>query len=231
MYKNERGGIISNLIIIPAAVTLMVGFFFLGYYVGRYQSKPGAPEENVPPLPEVVSKNLPKPEDYTFYKTLTGKDDKTVSIELRPKALDAEMKPEKRPTAEGPKDNASQPAKTKGADAKTDKRASQQVVAKPNAVKSVAAPEKKAAPLKQEASSKLHYTIQLSSHQEKSAAEDEVKKMKQSGYAAFIVSSELPGKGMWYRVRLGSFSNKAAAEKLQKEIREKAGGSPIITIE
>ena len=28
--KNERGGIISKLFIIPAGVALMVGFFFLG---------------------------------------------------------------------------------------------------------------------------------------------------------------------------------------------------------
>ena len=231
MHMNERGGIISNLIIIPAAVTLMVGFFFLGYYVGRYQGKQVAPGESAPPLPEFVSKNLPKPEDFTFYKTLTAKDNRTVSIELRPRASEGEVKPEKKQAAEVPKDNAPQPAKSKGEDAKTVKRAFQPEVAKQSAVKPAAAPEKKAAPLKQAASSKLHYTVQVSSHQEKTAAEDEVKKMKQNGYAAFIVSSELPGKGTWYRVRLGSFSNKAAAEKLEKEVREKAGVSPIVVIE
>jgi cell division septation protein DedD len=199
--------------------------------VGRYQSKPGAPGESAPPLPEFVSKNLPKPEDFTFYKTLTEKENKTVSIELRPRAADADVKPEKKQAVEGPKDNALQPAKMKGADAKTDKRPSQPEVAKPSSVKPIAALEKKAAPLKQAASSKSHYTVQVSSHQEKTAAEDEVKKMKQHGYAAFIVSSELPGKGTWYRVRLGSFSNKASAEKLEKEVREKAGVSPIVVIE
>jgi hypothetical protein len=112
------------------------------------------------------------------------------------------VKPEKKQAVEGPKDNALQPAKMKGADAKTDKRPSQPEVAKPSSVKPIAALEKKAAPLKQAASSKSHYTVQVSSHQEKTAAEDEVKKMKQHGYAAFIASSELPGKGTWYRALL-----------------------------
>ena len=62
-------------------------------------------------------------------------------------------------------------------------------------------------------------------------AEDEVKKMKKRGYAAFIASSELPGKGMWHRVRLGSFLNKAAAEKLQKTLHGKESISSIIVIE
>jgi cell division septation protein DedD len=62
-------------------------------------------------------------------------------------------------------------------------------------------------------------------------AEDDIKKMKQRGYSAFIVTSDLPGKGTWYRVRLGSFSSKALAEKLQKELRTKEGISPFITIE
>jgi cell division septation protein DedD len=55
--------------------------------------------------------------------------------------------------------------------------------------------------------------------------------MKTRGYAAFIVSSNLPDKGTWYRVRLGSFSNKAAAEKLLKQLQAKEGISSFITIE
>jgi cell division septation protein DedD len=68
---------------------------------------------------------------------------------------------------------------------------------------------------------KARYTVQTASYQERAQAEDEVKRLKKRGFAAFIVSSELPGKGVWHRVRLGSFSNKAAAEKLQRTIHEK----------
>ena len=77
----------------------------------------------------------------------------------------------------------------------------------------------------------LRYTLQIASYQEKNVAEDDVKKMKKHGYAAFIVSTELPGKGKWHRVRIGSLANRAAAEKLQKDIHAKVGISPVITIE
>jgi len=77
----------------------------------------------------------------------------------------------------------------------------------------------------------LRYTVQIAAYPEKGLAEDEVRKMKKRGYAAFIASSELPGKGMWHRVRLGSFLNRTAAEKLQKDIRAKEGVSALVVIE
>ncbi len=228
--NNQRGGIISSFIIIPAAVCLMIGFFFLGYYVGKYQATQAEPGPSAPQLPELLSKSLPKPEEFTFYKTLSEKENKTVSIDLRPKNADMAANPEKK-AAEAAKESALPPAKVKGPETRSEKNASQPEPAKQNSAKPSPAPEKKAAPAKSAAPSKMRYTIQLSAHQEKQAAEDEVKKMKQNGYAAFIVSSDLPGKGTWYRVRLGSFSKKEAAEKLRKEVHAKVGILPIITIE
>ncbi len=231
--NNERGGILSKLFIIPAGVALMVGFFFLGYYVGKYQSKGGSAAESLPPLPEVVSKNLPKPEEFTFYKTLTEKDNKTVSIDLKPKpsSSNPENKPERKETAVGTKEHDQPAVKEKSADSRAEKRSVPAEEAKQTAPKPSPAPEKKTALIKQPTSSKLRYTIQVSSHQEKQAADDEVKRMKQNGFAAFIVASELPGKGTWYRVRLGSFTNRDAAEKLQKTVNAKVGISSIVVIE
>jgi cell division septation protein DedD len=80
-------------------------------------------------------------------------------------------------------------------------------------------------------SSKLRYTIQISAYQERELAEEDVKKMKTRGYAAFMISYTVPDKGTWYRVRLGSFPNRAAAEKLLKQLQAKEGISPFITIE
>ncbi len=229
--KNERGGIISKLFIIPVGVALMVGFFFLGYYVGKHENKSGATAESLTPLPEVVARNLPKPEEFTFYKTLTEKEDKTVSIDLRPKTTNPEVKPEKKQIADAPKAIEQQTAKGKETETGAEKKSPQ-----PEPVKqTVAAPsrttEKRTASVKQATSSKLRYTIQVSSHQERQTAEDEAKRMKQNGFAAFIVSSELPGKGTWYRVRIGSFTKKEAAERLEKEVRAKTGISPIVTLE
>jgi hypothetical protein len=67
MVNNQRGGIISSIFMIPIGIALMIGFFFLGYYIGKYQSK-AKQNEIVLPLPEVVSKNLPKKEEFMFIR-------------------------------------------------------------------------------------------------------------------------------------------------------------------
>jgi cell division protein FtsN len=228
--NNEKGGIISKLFIIPIGVVMMVGFFILGYYVGKYQSKSESPSEVVQPLPDVAPQDNPKQEEFTFYKTLTDKGNKTVSIDLRPKSASSGSTAEKKQVEPEPirsipverKDTE----KDKSPEIRIDKSASP-------APKETATAKAPAPAVKERASSglKLRYTLQIASYQDKQAAEDEVKKMKKQGYAAFIVSSLLPEKGTWYRVRLGSFTSKAAAEKLQKEIDAKVGVSPIVVIE
>lgn len=230
MNYNERGGILSKLFIIPVGVALMVGFFFLGYYVGKYQSKSVVRSENAIPLPEIVSKNLPKPDEFTFYKTLTDKGDKTVSIDLKPKPPAGEKQPERTPIRTEPvrEKTAPQPKQDKKIELKVE-REKTAVVKQPEP--KLPAPVKKEAPSTNGQNAKLRYSLQIASYQEKEMAEEDVKKMKQRGYAAFVVASELPGKGTWYRVRLGSFINKKSAEKLQKELQAKEGIAPFITLE
>jgi cell division septation protein DedD len=228
IMNNEKGGIISKLFIIPMGAALMVGFFFLGYYVGKYQSKSPALSEVMQPLPDVAPQESPKQEEFTFYKTLTDKGNKTVSIDLRPKTSNSGSISEKKQVEPEPVKSVpvqrTDMDKDKSPEMKTDKSASPA----PKEAAKASAPVVKERAL---SGIKLRYTLQIASYQDKQAAEDEVKKMKKQGYAAFIVSSLLPEKGTWYRVRLGSFTNKVAAEKLQKEINAKAGVSPIVVIE
>jgi cell division septation protein DedD len=208
MVYNQKGGIISRIIMIPAGVVLMAGFFFSGYYVGRYQSKSAGSGEIAQPLPEIASSSGVKQEEFTFYKTLTDKTDRTVSIDLKPKPVKEESKPVKQPiSVEAPK-----------------------TISIPLATKQAPPPAKKE-PAAASSSTKLRYTVQTASYKERYMAEDEVKRLKRRGFAAFVVSSELPGKGVWHRVRLGSFSNKAAAEKLQKSVRDKEGLSTLVVME
>lgn len=195
--NNDRGGFISNILIVPIGIGLMIGIFFLGYYVGSTRAKAAAAGEPLPPLPDLLSQQLPKPEEFTFYKTLTEKENKTVSIDVKPRPAEAVSQAVKRETS----------AETRS--------------------KSEAKTELKPAPT---AGGKLRYTIQLASYPEKGLAEEEVKNKKKQGYAAFVVAFN-QGKSTWYRVRLGRFSNRAAAEKLLQEIKSKAGGAPFITQE
>ena len=230
MINNERGGIISKLFIIPAGVALMLGFFFLGYYVGRYESKTALPGENMQPLPDVVSKNLPKPEEFTFFKTLTEKEDRTVSIDLKSKNANTVSESEKKQSVDVLKTEDQKAAKEIGTKPGPEKKTTPVTAAKKTVVKPSPVAEK-AATRKRGASARLRFTIQVSSHPDRQTAEDDVRRMKQSGFAAFIVTSDLQSKGTWYRVRIGSFASRDAAEKLEKDIHAKVGLEPIVVLE
>ncbi len=230
--KNERGGIISKLIIIPAGLVLMVGFFFLGYYVGRYQGKSGSQAEAPLPLPDVVVQHLPKKDEFTFFKTLTEKGDQTVSIDLKPKPVDQGGQAGKNETSGAARldKKTPQPKEGKKIEIKVEKTETQPPAITQPAMKSQAQ-SKKEPEIKAPLNARLHYTIQIAAYQEKGMAEADVKKLKKLGYAAFIVSSDLPDKGTWYRVRLGSFAKKGAAERLQGQLRTKEGISSFVTLE
>jgi len=222
---DQRGGIISKMFIIPVGVVVIIGVFALGYYVGTDQARKAGPNEKPAALPEVVSQYLPKKEEFTFYKTLTEKGDKTVSIDLKPKQKAEEAAP---PAAEAkPKQHDA----VKAPEAKAEKPAAKP--AAPQTVKIQRAPAvapKDPAPSKQ-APSKVRYTIQVGAYPDKSMAEEETKNMKKRGYAAFLVATDIPDKGKWYRVRIGSFASKPSAEKLAKELKSKEGIDGFITAE
>ncbi len=219
--SNQKGGIIFKLLIVPVGAALMVGFFSLGYYLGKYQNKSEVSGEIAPPLPEIVSRTGQKLEEFTFYKTLTDKNDKTVSIDLKPKTVIQEVKTEKQQT------NAEAPKTIPVTSAPKEKRIAinpgKEAISSARSKQAESRQPQQPAQKERVASTgaKHHYTVQTASYPDRGMAEDEVKRLKKRGFAAFIVSSELPGKGMWHRVRLGSFSNRGAAEKLQKAIHEK----------
>ncbi len=70
-----------------------------------------------------------------------------------------------------------------------------------------------------EADKKL--TIQVASLKDSKAADEIVAKLRGKGYPAYRISSNIPKKGIWHRVRIGSFKDKAEAgstlNKLKKE--------------
>jgi len=53
--------------------------------------------------------------------------------------------------------------------------------------------------------SKGHFTLQISSFQDKKEAEEFARKLK--GENPYLVQSDIPGKGIWYRVRIGNFAS------------------------
>ncbi len=67
------------------------------------------------------------------------------------------------------------------------------------------------------------YTLQVGSFQKKGRAENLVKQLRNKGYPAYIISSNIPMKGIWYRVRTGHFPTRAEAKKsaLDLEMKER----------
>jgi cell division protein FtsN len=229
--NNQRGGFLSKIFVIPAGVALMVGFFFLGYYVGKYQGKQASQADKPGTLPELASQYLPKKEDLTFYKTLTERDDKTVSVDLKPKQKESEAKSEPVEQGTGAGQGANTPQRKPGKQVEVTIDRTTPVQPKQADAKARQPQTKRETVIAATPSAKVRFTVQIASYPDKDMAEEEMKRMKKRGYAAFIVASELEDKGTWYRVRLGSFSNKASAEKLAKELRTKEGLSPFVTAE
>lgn len=63
------------------------------------------------------------------------------------------------------------------------------------------------------------YVIQLSSWPSKEKADAEAAKLKKQGYASFVSSAYLEAKkATWYRVRVGGFGSKEAAEKAYSKL-------------
>jgi DedD protein len=57
------------------------------------------------------------------------------------------------------------------------------------------------------------FTLQLSSTQNREEADRFVAKLRDRGYAPYVLKAEVPGRGTWYRVRMGSFPTKEAAQR------------------
>jgi cell division septation protein DedD len=64
------------------------------------------------------------------------------------------------------------------------------------------------------------FTIQVYSFQDKNRAQTALQTLKNSGYQAFLIVSDLGEKGTWYRVRVGGIADEAAARKMLDEIRK-----------
>ncbi|WP_224246173.1 SPOR domain-containing protein [Hyalangium gracile] len=57
------------------------------------------------------------------------------------------------------------------------------------------------------------FTLQLSAFQTREEADRFAARLRDRGYAPYIVAAEVPNKGTWYRVRMGSFPTKDAATR------------------
>ncbi len=102
------------------------------------------------------------------------------------------------------------------------------VEAKPSEGTASSRPEDKALPQKDQTkmakkspAPRGGFTVSVGAFKEKSRADRYVEELKRQGLDAFTWTSEVPGKGTWYRVSIGSFSTQKQAEEYAKELQEK----------
>ncbi|MDY7032825.1 MAG: SPOR domain-containing protein [Thermodesulfobacteriota bacterium] len=74
---------------------------------------------------------------------------------------------------------------------------------------------------KKQARSLSGYTLQVGSFQDKARAQELEKRLKSKGYATYIISSNIPMKGVWHRVRIGHFHTLQEAKKTQLSVEMK----------
>jgi cell division septation protein DedD len=106
--------------------------------------------------------------------------------------------------------------------AKTEMDMADQQTAKPMKSEE-AASDKDAVPKKTE-NAKVKYTVQVASYHIKKDAEDLKSSLDKIGLLANVVESKIPGKGTWYRVRLGNHLDLETANR----IAAKAGKGAIV---
>ena len=144
---------------------------------------------------------------------------------------------------------ASEPSRVARAVAKTEKMAPEEPDALPaEPVVAAAVPDKpvkaskveaksakektKATSGKKEVAAKsgTKFTIQVSAFQDRHQADRLVSSLKQKGYQAFIAKAEIPGKGTWYRVRIGQYASRDAAQGIANTLKRKEGISTYVTL-
>ena len=71
------------------------------------------------------------------------------------------------------------------------------------------------------------YTIQVAAFKAAGDADKLVAELKQKGFFAYRAIGKIPGKGIWYRVRVGEFNTKAEAGSTIAKLK-KAGKKPMM---
>ena len=73
---------------------------------------------------------------------------------------------------------------------------------------------------KKKAEAKSRFTLQLSSFQDKQEAQSFLSSVRAAGYQAYVTEAEVDGKGVFYRVRLGSYRSLDAANDAKSDVEK-----------
>lgn len=196
--------------VIVGALVILAGVFVLGLNVGRQigLQRDAAPQHASDPLaaldaPSPKSDAGEPPPRLSYHETLT-----------RPQA------PEPRPAA--PKAAPAPPAPADSAPP-APAAAPAPVPAPAAAPPPAPAPKPRALPAPREPA----FAVQVGASQDPAEAARIVEKFK--AQRARVVAADIPGKGRWYRVRVGAFEDRASAEAYLKDLARETGAKGFVT--
>src|SRR5215216_4920209 len=63
------------------------------------------------------------------------------------------------------------------------------------------------------------FAIQVAAMSSEASAEALISGLQAQGFEAYLSKIEIPGKGLYYRVRIGYFANRAAAQRQAEQVR------------
>jgi DedD protein len=72
------------------------------------------------------------------------------------------------------------------------------------------------------------WTLQLGASLNREDAERQASRLREKGYAPYIMTAEVPGKGTWYRVRMGSFPSKDAATRYLQDFKRETQAEAFV---
>lgn len=87
---------------------------------------------------------------------------------------------------------------------------------------------KQAETVKENGKAKESYSLQVASYKERLKAEEAAKKLASLGFKPRVLAVDLPAKGRWYRIVIGGFESREAAQKAADRISKKIKGASCI---
>jgi DedD protein len=163
-----------------------------------------------------------------FYEALKENlEDTKVPALQEPKAIKPKIKkPAKKAVSQ--KSKKTTPQKPTSAKAASQKAGSQESKPVKTSQKDAPAKETVAAVEKTRTTGPI-YTIQAASVKDPKDADQLVQKLKKGGYPAYRAIGKIPGKGIWFRVRIGEYKSKSEALSMMNKLK-KDGFEPILVL-
>lgn len=91
------------------------------------------------------------------------------------------------------------------------------------------APERETRSKAEDGAKKTRFTLQVQAFRNKPEAESFARDLRGRGHSPYVVESRVPGRGRWFRVRVGKFDDQSGALAFQKRFEKTEGIDTFVT--